>query len=199
MFEYLNRARFAVVQVMSGRSAGNSLWQCHTGRNIVRWLPTGEECTSERAFRMLREGWDIDYVKQIIGETRDNWVRDMSALLDRIQSPTILLWMSERTPEFTEQYTDKFYDMLGSFPHLVDTEMIERIKPCADYYVESVCNAGIPHQLISRFNGQPTEVQFPNGEFRGEDHSYPSPDMHRHAATALLTTIRDHQVLQGCS
>ncbi len=194
IFQYINQARFVVVQVMSGRSAGNSMWQCHTGRNIVKWLPTGEECSSEQAFRYLFDGWDKDQVQRVVEETREDWLTNMRELLSRIEKPTILLWMSERGLEYEEQYNDRLYDTLGSFPHLINRKMMNSLIPNADYYVESQCDMGIPHFLTSRFTGNAAKVQFPNGEWRDEDRSYPSPEMHHHAATLLTRVIQDNSL-----
>lgn len=190
IFGLVNSAAFAIVQVMSGRSEGNSLMRCDSGRNLVTWLPTGEECFTEQAFRYLLEDYDHQTVNRVVAETRANWLGHMIQLLDAIAVPTILLWISEREPKYEPQLGGKLYELLGAFPHLVDDEMMEELSPHADATVMAVSSRGVPHKLVSRTTGLPTTVRYPNGEYRGEDRSYPSPEMHEDAAAALLPVVR---------
>lgn len=190
LINIVNSASFAIIQVMSGRSEGNSLMRCDTGRNIVTWLPTGEECFTEKAFRNLLADYNEDEVMKVVRESRDNWLKHMVKLLDSINVPKILLWISERDPKYNPVVNGKLYDLLGTFPHLVDDIMIEKISKHVDDVVFSISNRGVPHSLVSRFTGMPLQVRFPNGEFRGEDRSYPSPEMHEDAAAMLIPVIR---------
>ena len=89
----------------------------------------------------------------------------------------------------------KLYDLLGTFPHLVDDTMLEQLSLHANATVLAISNRGIPHKLISRFTGKPTQVRYPNGEYRGEDRAYPSPEMHEDAASMLLPAVR--KILNG--
>ncbi len=147
----------------------------------------------------------IPSVRRVVEESRRQWVSDMSRLLDRLTVPTVLLWFSERRPAYRPRYHTTSA-LLGDFPHLVDDAMIASVRERADHYVEVVTNRGRPHRLVSRFTGEPTTVDLSDdrkelepgeGErtslYAGtwdENVYYPTPEMHRDAATALAPTCR---------
>lgn len=190
LLEHANRSDFAVVQVMPGRSVGNSMMSSVGGRNIVTWVPTGEEMFAEEAFRLLLEQCPRKQVKAIVAETRQNWAASMRELLGALTVPIVLLWFSERRPHFRVRYRHGLSGLFGASPQLVDAAMVTALRPLVDAYVEVVTSAGVPHALVDRFTGEPVNVQFPNGEWRGEDRSYPSPEMHAAAARALEAPVR---------
>ncbi len=191
VLEVVNRSRFAIVQVMSGRSEGNSLMRCDSGRNLVTWLPTGEECFTEEAFRHLLDDYPKRKIKAIVRETLDRWSEHMVELLDAVEVPTILLWMSSRKPFYIRRYDGTVRALMGAFPHLVDRRSLKPVVAAADHFVDAHSGRGLPHELTSRHSGEPVAVTFPNGEVRGEDVSYPSPEMHADAAEALDPVVRE--------
>ncbi|KGF72797.1 hypothetical protein DO97_04790 [Neosynechococcus sphagnicola sy1] len=185
---YINHARFAIVLVMSGRSESNSLFESIFGTGMYRRISDGQQIAASNAYEELLKDGDLDLIKKIVSETRGNWVLHFKALLSLIQKPKVLLWLSKRRPAYVEKYTNA-QKLFGSFPQLVNAEMIEVIKPYCDAYVECVTERGIPQPLINRFTGKPTTVSEGSifgGKVISHNTYYASPEMHEDAAKMLV-------------
>ena len=180
---YINQARFAIVQVMSGRSEDNAFFDSGGVEQLTR-RSDGKQIDAVQAYKDLLESESAETVATIVEETRANWVRSYSMLLAAIQVPTILFWFSERPADYEESYTN-VHDLFGKFPQLVNQSMVEQVRELADEYVECISARGFPQPLVSRFTGEQVSV-----DFAGEKHEvnsyYPSPEMHEDAADALL-------------
>jgi hypothetical protein len=189
---YINQARFAIVQVMSGRSEDNALFDSQGLEQLTR-RSDGEQIDAEEAYRDLLENESAETVTAIVEETRANWVRSYSMLLGAIQVPTILFWFSERPADYEESYTDVL-GLFGKFPQLVNRSMLEQVRDLSDEYVECISARGFPQPLVSRFTGEPVSVDFA-GNRRDFNAYYPSPEMHEDAADALLEACRRYAAL----
>ena len=188
LMKHINKARFVIVQVMSGRSEDNSVFRS----DGLEWLQRRSDrvkLSAESAYQQLLEQHDHEFVRNVVSETRANWVRSFNQLLAAIEPPTILFWFSQRRPDYVEQL-DSAPRLFGDFPQLVNSTMVEAIKPYAGAYVECVSSRGMPQPLRSRFTGQPVAVEYTRqGESANVDQYnsyYPSPEMHLDAADALL-------------
>jgi len=185
----ISGARFAVVQVMSGRSEDNRLIDSG-GLEYVSRLSDGKQSGASNFYgELLRQG-DQRLVEDIVRETRDNWVGSMRLLLGTLRVPTVLLWFSKRTPDYKLAYGN-VAKLFGEFPHLIDRATLERVKGFADYYVECVTSRGAPQVLLSRFTGHVVAVAGRpdlGGTMRTENTYYPSPEMHVDAADCLEAT-----------
>jgi Domain of unknown function (DUF6473) len=189
LVKYANHGRFAIVQVMSGRSEDNSLFDSR-GIEQLRRRSNGQRIAAVDAYSELLANESVDRMKAIVEETRENWVESYSKLLAAIEVPTILLWFSQRSPEYEESYAD-VWGMFGKFPQLVNRSMVERIRELSDGYVECVSSRGWPQRLISRFTGEPVSIDL-GGTWTEYDRYYPSPEMHEDAAAALMEACRKH-------
>jgi hypothetical protein len=183
LLEYINRARFAVIQVMSGRSASNSLYESR-GLGHYRRRSDGSTIGCDAAFRGLLANYPIEGIKKIVAETRGNWVDEYVKLLNAIRVPRILFWFSTRYPAYRERYAN-IDDLYGEFPQMVCPWMIKAISQYTDAYVECISRKGLPHQLVSRQTGQPITIGDPWGGQWRQNSYYPSPEMHDAAAKAL--------------
>jgi hypothetical protein len=193
LIDYINAGRFAVVQVMSGRSEDNSVFESG-GREYLRRRSDGERIGAEPAYRELLEQEGPERMLALVEETRQNWVESFRKLLDAISVPKVLLWFARRGTDYHERYDDIF-NVFGDFPHLVTTVMVEQIKPFSDAYVECVTERGFPQRLVSRFTGKPVPIAQRSDlgyVWQGVDPYYPSPEMHEDAAEALTPVSRKH-------
>jgi hypothetical protein len=192
LFEYINRARFAIVQVMSARGEDNSYFES-LDFGILRRRSGGDPMLTWAAYQELVETESEEVVRQVVAETRANFVRYHAELLAAIEVPTILFWFARRTADYSEGYSDA-RQLFGGFPQLVDAATMAQIKPQADAYVECVTSRGLPQPLFDRFTGERTTMQNTATEFGGREltHNfyYPSPEMHEDAAAALRKTAR---------
>lgn len=214
ILEAVNKADLVIIQVLSGRSIGNSVFGSMDGGMHGIRLIDGKRMRSDYIFSELINGIDNrglsrEFMENLVKEIRGNYVAATIELLEAIQPPKVLLWFSTRTPEYKEiygltpyqQFTKDFRqifsaileklsngkigffrrykeahvdNLLAEFPHLVNREMIEEIKPHCDCYVELVSNTGLP-QVLRDFQGK----------IVGKDNYYPSPEMHQQAVELL--------------
>ena len=190
LLPYINKAKFAVVQVMSGRSENNSLFESG-GREYLTRLSDGIQIGSIDAYQELLRQNDERFVKKIVAETRQNWVNNYIKLLQAIKVPKILFWFSIRSPENYRENYQNVYKLFGSFPQLVNSMMIKQVKKYSDDYVECISTRGRSQLMISRFTGKPAPIDLIREDLRRlcgiQRHNkyYPSPEMHVDAARAL--------------
>ena len=156
LLEYINKSKFAIIQVMSGRSESNSLFDSG-GQEYLTRISDGSKIGADRAYTELIQQNHRSFVKQIIAETRHNWVHNFKELLTRIVVPKILLWFSTRRPFYITHYTS-LSSLFAGFPHLVNSSMVAQIRKNSDEYVECISRRGMPQLLISRFTGRPTTI-----------------------------------------
>jgi hypothetical protein len=215
ILEAVNKAELVIIQVLSGRSISNSVFESRDGGMHGIRLIDGKKMRSDYAFSELISGKDNrglsrEFMENLVKETRENYVSATIEFLKAIQPPKVLLWLSTRTPEYKEIYgltpyhkfrkgfstvleqlshgrvgffrrytTTPFNNLLAEFPHLVNREMIEEIKPYCDRYVECVSKTGLP-QVLSDFQGN----------IVGKNNYYPSPEMHQQASELLFPVCK---------
>jgi hypothetical protein len=186
---HVNRARFAIVQVMSGRSEKNSRFDS-SGNGLVT-LSDGSTVAAGPAYRDLVETSSEELVQKVVAETRLNWVGHFGDLLAKIEVPTILFWFSRRSPAYQEDYSD-VQKLFGDYPQLVNVAMVAQVRAQAHDYVECVTSRGLPQPLFDRL-GRPTTVVGPalqGSRVLTHNTYYPAPEMHEDAATALRGSAR---------
>jgi uncharacterized protein DUF6473 len=182
MLGYVNAGRFAILQIMSGRSEDNSFFDSG-GRSRLTRRSDGVEMDAVPAYRQLLANESVERVQALVEETRQNWVKSFTNLLEAIEVPTILFWFSERSPDYEESYSERrLRRLFGKFPHLVNRTMVEQVRPVSDEYVECISARGLPQRLVSRFTAEPVR----NNRY------YPSPEMHADAADALVAATRKY-------
>jgi hypothetical protein len=197
LLDYMNRAKFAVIQVMSGRSESNSEFHSN-GLGFYTRVSDGSWIDCDEAFRELMQKNDMNRLKRIVAETRLNWIESYERLFGSITVPKVLLWFSTRKPHYDEGY-DTIESLFGAFPQMVNASMVAHLKGICDHYVEVVTSRGYPHRLTSRFTGEPVLVVDDWGGKWTENWYYPSPEMHIDAAHELDKTVRKHLISHGSS
>jgi hypothetical protein len=213
LIKYINNAKFAVIQVMSGRSESNSLFDSG-GLEYLTRRSDGVKIGAQQAYDEVLRNYDKKYVKELIAETRLNWVNNYKLLLEEIKIPKVLFWFSTRKSYYTEIYLCKKYAgipaffgksnagaLFGKFPQLVNPEMINQIRQYSDEYVECISKRGMPQVLISRFTGKPITIDpglarkdLGNGKRQKYNNYYPSPEMHIDAANALEKVCKKYGI-----
>jgi len=208
----MRSGRFAVIQVMSGRSQSNSLFESG-GLEYLERRSDGRRLGGNDAYAELLDGpaWLGRFgrvgrvaarrlgrpaLRRVVEETRRAWVESCRELIRIIDRPTVLLWFSKRTPDYPTDFTT-LGRLFGEFPQLVTREMVEEVAALCTEYVECVTDRGSPQPLFSRFTGQAVTVS-PAGDRadlakeRNWTHNryYPSPEMHEDAAMMLEPVCR---------
>jgi hypothetical protein len=192
LLEHANRARIVILQVLSGRSQANSLFDLPKynvqgfNKALNRDMGAGEFYTW-----LLEQGPEM--ARTVLAETRKNYVAATRELLRAIRPPKILFWFSTRRPDYTEQFELPIRKFFGAFPQFVNRAMIDAIQPLADAYVECVSRRGSPQPIVD-LNGQPSSFRgvtpSDGEEAKTKNHYYPSPEMHEDAAAALAPVCR---------
>lgn len=223
VLEYVNRARFVVLQVMSARSQSNSYYECG-GLEYVTLRETGQRLGAHAAFERLVWGpaliskfplsrkWKRRVsnviarpdrrVPALVEELQTAWVESSLRLIDALEVPIVLLWFSQRRPEYQQRFGTA-ERTLGEYPHLVTAEMLNALRPKITGVVECVSRRGSPQPLISRFTGRPTTVSPANdrsdlgGAVWRVNQYYPSPEMHVDAAQVLGAYLEDNRAVFG--
>jgi hypothetical protein len=185
--EWLNGAKAVVVQVLAARSESNSLFESDPTRGALGVRRSdASPMRFEEFLRRLMETSDPATVRQVVAETRQNYVRNMIRLLEGIRSPTILLWLSKRPPRYAIN-DRKLHGILNAHPQLVDDAMLDQLRGHADAVVECVSSAGLPQRLWPAAECLPGTVL---AEGVLTNRYYPSPEMHALAAAKLADACR---------
>lgn len=212
LLPYINQAKFVIVQVMSGRSESNSLFDSG-GLEYLTRRNDSQKISANKAYsdlfrqyqpplfqqpllnKIARSLIGSPKVKEIVAETRANWIANYHKLLAQITIPKILFWYSRRSPWYWQRYSHA-QALFGDFPHMVNAKMLAAIQPYANDYVQCVTRRGSPQPLYSRFTGEPVVIDCsldrPDLDHRyTHNRYYPSPQMHEDAAHALESRCRE--------
>lgn len=211
----INRGRFAIIQVMSGRSQSNSIFESGGLEFLTRRCDQrrigSNEAYSEllagphplrhgRAGRLLARLVARPRVRRLVAETRRGWIESYRKLLARLDCPTLLLWFSTRSPDYDEDFRS-VRGLFGEFPQLVTRAMVHEVASMCTGYVECTTRRGSPQPLVSRFTGAPVTVDpvldrpdLGGGGPWTHNRYYPSPEMHEDAAAAVLHILGVHQL-----
>lgn len=189
LLSYLNDACFVVLQVMSGRSESNSLFESD-GVGFYRRRRDGREMGCDQAFADLLKTQSNTTLMRVVEETRRSWIESYRELTSRISAPTTLLWFATRTPDYALSF-GSLSALFGAFPQLVDRRMVDEVRRHCDRYVECVSKRGLPQVLLDRFTGERVTITDPwTSQPWSENWYYPSPEMHEDAANALEPICR---------
>ncbi len=213
--DWIRDSACVVVQVMSGRSEDNSVFQSDgletlTRRDDGRALPADRAWEEELGRdvagipwtplrKVVARGLSIvgrRRVRELVAETRRNWIDNTAALLALAEGkPSALFWFSVRSPSYRPDYRSA-WRMFGDYPQLVDEAMVGAVRAGADAYVEVVSRRGMPQRLVSRDTGEPVALDTGRVDETGQkilwthNDYYPSPEMHADAAAALEPELR---------
>ena len=213
LIEVMNAGALVVLQVMSGRSESNRLFEAGGLEQVTR-RSGGCVLSADAAYaeilrehpprlpsplgRLGRVAFAPRPVRSVVAETKRVWTRNMLALIGAIRVPVVLLWFAKRRPwlqttpkaAWAWQRYDSAGALLGGFPHLIGPRALGPVRRAADAYVEAVTARGSPHPLRDRTDGTPVTIDY--GHNRPDlarraaaDDYYPSPQMHEDAAEAL--------------
>lgn len=190
LLSYLNGARFVILQVMSGRSESNSLFESD-GVGFYRRRSDGQSLGCDQAFAELLKTQSMPKVLAVVEETRQSWIESYRRLTVKIRVPKVLFWFATRVPDYAPSVKN-VSGLFGAFPQLVNGRMVKDVGRQCDHYVECVSVRGVPQILLDRFNGERVTITDPwTSQPWVENWYYPSPEMHEEAANALEPVCRE--------
>jgi hypothetical protein len=181
LIDYARRARFVVLQIMSGRSGGPV-------------IADGEEESDEnRRLDILRDVWErkpkiaLDYVRKWNEAYLDLYKR-LSILIER---PVLLAWISDRRPEDWDPEMFLTNRDWGRFPQLVGRELYEDVAEIFNDRLISVTGRSV-EQPISRVTGEPCPYFTKKRYLKTVFVYYPSTKAHALIAQEMLPWAKKH-------
>jgi hypothetical protein len=178
-----NGGRAVVLQVLSGRSIG-----CDEYPGARHTRRPNDPGTKIDRLKLLGEIWSESRpeAKRLARKWQGRYVEVMSTLISRIEVPVLLAWVSTRSADdWSIDRLDAAADF-GSFPQLVDCEMVREIAPQCANFVDVSHDNGLPYGFTSRFTGEKCPVLRPNGTLSWKNDYYPSAE----AGAALSSKIK---------
>jgi hypothetical protein len=161
VIEACRRARFVILQMLSGRSIG-----CDEYPGERMTAPAAQPGAPRRdRNEILGEIWRADRNEAIrlVRKWNANYVQAYRELIKRIGRPVVLAWLSNSSSDNWRIDYMKDAQNFGQFPHLVSREMIEAIRPSAAGYVEGGRDEWIGAETTSRFDGRPAPFFLEDG------------------------------------
>jgi hypothetical protein len=180
-------ARVVVLQVMGAHNLRNRFYSVHQRRNdrflraspLLRVLYPEVDFT-EFAFtrHLIQTLHDIDPLRfvNVREELQSAWVARMSAFLDGVRVPVVLLWMAERRPDDASDLQN------ASDPLFVSDELIDAVRPKLAGVVEAVPSAAA--RAMGSRGLVCTDLEAPAAA------EAPNPAVHAETAAAVAQGIR---------
>jgi Domain of unknown function (DUF6473) len=181
------KARVTVVQVTGAHNTSNRFYAVHPRRND-RFLRAS---TLLKAIYREVDFTEFHFTRHMLSalltlsperfavvaeELQAAWVARMKLLLGKTEGQTVVLWMSNHTPEEADEIGG-----LGQDPVLVNRDMIEAIRPYATDVVEVVSS------IKARTSGLEGKVYSTLEEPAAQE--TPGPLMHEEVAAALMPVV----------
>lgn len=219
IMEAVNKAELVIIQVLSGRSIGNSVFQSLDGGMHGIRLIDGKKMRSDSIFSELISGKDErglskEFMADLVKEIRNNYVDEMIKLLKAIQPPKVLFWFSTRTPEYKEiygltpsqQFSRHFRKNVSAVLEKLSNGKIGFLRRYKESHVNNLLS-DFPHfvdretikkiepycdryvELVSKA-GLPQPLRDFEGNVVGKDNYYPSPEMHEQASKLLYPVCK---------
>lgn len=185
-----SKAQATVLQITGAHCLDNSYYSLHPRRNDrfidattrLRMLYPEVDFTEFHFTRHLLSALHAtgyDRFQQVVQALRCEWVHRMRDLIRTIESPVILFWMANRSPDAPNA---PMTDLLRSDdPLFVDREMIEAVRGEAADFVMAVAtddarSEGLTGKVFGEFE-RPAAIRMPG------------PLWHAEAAMALYDTV----------
>lgn len=190
MIEACCNAQLCIVQIMPALNMSNRLYSVFQRRNgrlkepsdmLQLLYPSVDFSRYRYVHNMLGklQTTDDEKFKLVENELRLAWIARMKELLEAIEAPKLLFWISQRSPDDNSGRLSRRSP--GATPALVNRQMLEMIAPLAD---------GVVEYAASRAEAQGKEMDRvcpPEHEVAARRH--PSATMHKVAAGVLRDAV----------
>lgn len=195
LIDYINRGRFAVLQVMTARGEPNGRFERTDGVTMLRDRVRGDVVNNVESWeRLFRE--ERDRLPLYVAQSRNGWVASYLELIQKITVPILLFWFSPRPLDVSvDSGASSGAGYIGAFPQLVDRCSLESIRPLCRGYAECFSNRNFDYEFVDRFTGRKGVVldyrKLGTGSTIIERRNtyYPSQEMHDDAVEPLLKGV----------
>lgn len=202
LIDLVNNGRFSIVQVMTARTEPNSRFGAYGFVEALLDLESGQQTSTMEAWTHIFNE-EREKAPQFVAESLENWVLRYRELAGKIHVPKILFYFAHKDLDEQIDYNaSDTMDIIGRFPQFVNTASVNEIRPIFDDYVECRSTRNYGYQLVSRFTGEPVEVDggsmsaYAKGVKWSTNHYYPSPEMHEDAADVLAGSLERLKLTQ---
>lgn len=197
LVDALARCKLAIVEVMSARSYGSSIFlpnNAHSGVGIPHGLDMGNEPPMfkdayfiDKIYNTALKQFDANRLAKVTMEIRSAYVADMRNLGRLVAGKGVLLYLSQRPLDYRQEYAS-YIGWSAGFPHFIDRGTIDMFSDLFLDTVECVSTVGLPNTLVDRETKAPVAI-FPGAKEPAANAYYPSPEMHTEAAEMLVPVI----------
>lgn len=210
ILEAVNQAEIVIIQVLSGRSTGNSVFESLDGGMHGFRLIDGKTMRADEVFSQLISGKDKrglskEFMENLVKETRRNYVDNFIELLKAINAPKIFLWLSTRSPQYQEIYgltqSQKLRKNLSEALEKLSSGKIGLLRRDKEVHINNLLS-DFPHlvnrEMIEEIEpysdyyieyvakvGLPQILTDFHGKIVGRNSYYPSPQMHKQVSELL--------------
>jgi Domain of unknown function (DUF6473) len=156
-----SRAKFVVLQVLSGRSIGCDEYP---GERLTRRYDQPGAALRDR-ITILSEIWTNSRIEalRLIRKWNENYVAAYLSLMRGIGRPIVLIWLAKRSPDDWSVETLESRMDFGDFPQLVSRETVDAIRDGAHAYIEGEHDRDAVWETKSRLTGAPAPFFTPDG------------------------------------
>lgn len=196
IIDLVNQTKLCVVQVMSGRSVSNRYMQKVAGaaRVLLKHPDLKEESLlAHVAYAKLHPLLSTEDMKALIDESLQTYLLQYQQLEQLISVPKILLWISTRKPNYERKYND-INKILGSFPHLIDQSVFDKLSCMFDHQVMAVTDRFSSRPLWSQSKQRTYSLDRAWGKIDKYSKHYPHPYLHVLAAQKILEKISEMRI-----
>lgn len=183
--EACSRAKVTVLQMMGAQNMSNRFYAVHPRRNdrflrastlmktIFREIDFTEFHFTRHLLSALRSS-SLEKYALVESELKAAWVARTRSLLQKIDSRTVLLWVSGPA--------QNGHDELGNEPLLIDAGMIDEVRPFASDVVHVTLGPTARHAGTEGMHYAPMEAPAAA--------AMPGPGVHKEIAAALAPVLR---------
>lgn len=192
VLEDINQCKLVVVQIMSGRSAGN--WKFRIDRGQAGWTLDNKYMYGEQLWKEMWETGDRKDIQVTLKSTIDNYLWAYWKFRREIYSPVILLNIKsgQRKNNINMEDSYKNYiEFLGPYPHFIEdyhVATLQRELNCGLIRYEG--RVGLPQQLPQARNTD-YHTLLGNNVDPSINNYYPSPEMHHEIADLITEKIME--------
>lgn len=189
----INKTKFCIIQVMSGRSVSNRYMKQVAGAARVRLnhpLLPEETLLAHVAYAKLLNILSHTEMEDLISESIVNLLNEYKQLSQLITVPKLLLWISSRHPKYKRNY-DSVGGLLGSFPHLIDEPTYQKMASLFTHSLIVASDKLIDRPLWSETKMTNFTVERPWGKIERYSRHYSHPYLHVLAAQMILEKIHE--------
>ncbi len=167
LVDALSRCKLAIVEVMSARSYRSSIFLPNNPHSGVG-LPRGVDMSNEppifkdayfidRVYNAALKQLDANRLAKVTMEIRSAYVADMRDLGRLVAGKGVLLYFSQRPPDYRQEYIN-YSGWSRGFPHFIDKDAINMFSDLFLDTVACVSTAGLPNTLVDRETKAQVEI-----------------------------------------